>query len=226
MNTGKRHGLILLLATLAASGSAAAAPTSYLEDAGVVAFGKTIDVSRLPVTTSKGAIIYKDIVINLSVDALGNVTFAAKPTVTASPTPIPSNFIAGRYYLRYFGTNYFGDLTKGVGAGASTIWTLTMEQASGGSWPEQSIWQTGTPAPDVASRLNTAMVRRNPNYSYGTTPEGGNAVFSNNGLLAAEQVNTSLTLVSYSGNTGDQQLPVGSIIFALCANAACTNAPH
>jgi hypothetical protein len=101
-----------------------------------------------------------------------------------------------------------------------------MDLSSSGPYPNQSIWQTGTPAPDVSARLYTAKIRKNPNYSYGTTPEGGSGVFYNNGLLAAEQVNTSLTLVSYTSFGTDQQLPVGSIIFTLCANAACTNAPH
>jgi hypothetical protein len=221
--------LISLLGLLSVADRAMAAPTAYLEDASVAAVGKTISISRLPVTNSTGTVLYKDVVINLAVNASGNLTFATVPSVTISPSPTPTKFVAGRYYVSVSGTNYFGSLTSAVGAGGSTIWTLTMDLTPEGGYPQESVWQTGAPAPDVASRLATAKVAKNPNYSYGTSPEADGSGFYNNGLLAAEQINNKLTLVSYTYNSAgpanDQRLPYASIVLGLCNNAACTNAP-
>jgi len=107
-----------------------------------------------------------------------------------------------------------------------------MDKSSQGAYPQQATWQTGTPASDVASRLATAKITKNPNYSYGTSPVGGSSQpFFSNGLLAAEQINNTLTLISYTsalngvGGPEDQKLPFGSVILSLCNNAACTNAP-
>jgi hypothetical protein len=202
----------------------AASPTAYLEDAAILATGKTISISRLPTTGSNGKVEYFDVDITLSVDANGKPSLKGAPVVKASPDITPTNFIAGRYYIRVGNTNYLGSLTSAVGAGGSTIWNLTMDQGSVGSYPQQATWQTGTPSPDVASRISTAKIKKNPNYSYGTSPAAGYYTFVTNGLLAAEQVNNTLTLVSYS-HSGDQQLPYGSVILGLCANASCSNAP-
>ncbi len=84
----------------------------------------------------------------------------------------------------------------------------------------------------MAKRLAAAKVPNNsPQYSYGITQVGDgdngepDAFLSNNGSLAAEQVNNDLTLISYTQPNGDLSNQAGSITFVLCANSTCSNPP-
>jgi hypothetical protein len=65
---------VLLALTLAAPAAAQEA-TTRLQDATVVAKGNTISISRLPISTPGGT-IYRDVTIELHVDAQGRVTLA------------------------------------------------------------------------------------------------------------------------------------------------------
>jgi hypothetical protein len=222
--TAAAAGLAITLA--AASSNAATTPTAYLEYSGIVALGKSITVTRLPVVDATGAVRYVDVGISFKVDNAGGLTFASKPTAVPSPNLVTSNFVAGRYYVKVASaTTEFANLTSGVGAGGATVWTLIMEKPADAAFPNQAIWQTGNPAPDVATRLATAKVPNNPNYSYGLSPVGNTYYFPTNGLLAAQQVNSNLNLVSYTYNKGDVASQVGSVVFVRCADTACSNAP-
>lgn len=208
---------------------AAATPTAYLESAGIVGQGGALKIFRLPVANSTGKITYYDVGINLTVNNSGVPAVSTTPTVVKSATLQTNNFQPGRYFVKYGNVaTQFGTLTSGVGTGGATVWTLVMAQNPNGDFPNQATWQTGTPAPDVQARLTAAKVVANPNFSYGLTVNGGGTggFHRSNGIMAAQQVNSTLTLSSYTAYGGsDSALTTGSVVFTLCADTACSNAP-
>ena len=226
-------GQMLLPALLACVAPAAAsAQTAYLEQSGIAGVGKSISITRLPVPNSSGLVSYYDGLLILSVSSAGVPKLPAQ-SFKPSPPLQTSTFVPGRYYVKYdANATQFGSLSQGVGSGGSTVWSLVMEQNPDGDFPEQATWQTVSPAPDIAARLAAAKVPSNsPEYSYGITAVGGSgygpqAFVHNNGLMAAEQVNNTLTLVSYTNYYNqDVSTQAGSITLNLCADSACSNAP-
>ncbi len=233
MLTTQRVTVLLPILLACAVPAVAWAQTAYLQDSGIVGEGKTLSISRLPVADANGNFTYNDVVIGFSVSATGVLTQAGKAKITPSPNPQTDGFIPGRYYVKS-GNNatQFGSLTSGVGSGGSTIWTLVMDVAPTADFPNQASWQTGTPAPDVAARLSAAKVPLDPNDSYGITAVGNhlgcyNGFTDNNGLMAAEQVNNTLTLMSYTDcGSNDRSYETASIILGRCTDNACSNAPQ
>ena len=214
-----------LLVAVSAPG-VALAQTAYLEQSGIVGQGKLLTITRLPTAQANGKIAYYDTTINIVVNAAG-VPSVGSSTVTISPKLITDHFIPGRYYVKYGSEpTQFGSLTEGVGHAGSTIWSLVMDQAANGQFPDQATWQTGKPAPDVAARLAAAKVMIDPNDSYGVVDTGPQYEFGNNSLLAAQQVASNLTIISYTYNGSDYPSQTGSIVMILCADKACSNAPQ
>jgi hypothetical protein len=228
----KTHLSMIAIALAAIAAKPAMAQTAYLEQAGIVGQDTALKIFRLPVTNSAGKVTYYDMEIDLAVSANGVPALAASPIIQPSPSLATSHFVPGRYFVKWPGkSTQFGSLSSGVGAGGATVWSLAMDQAPDGNFPDQATWQTGTPSPDIQARLTHAKAATNPNYSYGLTAVGGNgggySPFVNDGLLAAEQLNGTLTFFSYTDSNGNDQTNVqGSIVFTLCANAACSNAPQ
>ncbi len=231
MNRHTTLRLSLLLAC--AAPSVALAQTAYLEQSAVVGVGKMISISRLPVASASGAITYWDGTINLAVSPSGVPSLTTSPLFVKSPKLATDHLKAGQYWVKVGGcATQLATVTSGVGAGGSTVWTLLLSGPNVcAGYPNQATWQTGTPAPDVAARLTAAKVINDPDYSYGLTNIGGGGgccggFSGNNGLLAAEQINDQLELISYTDVYGqDQPEQTGSIVFGLCENASCSNAP-
>ena len=227
----QRATFTLPIVLACAAPMAANAQTAYLQSSGIVGEGKTLSISRLPVADANGNLTYDDVTIAFSVSATGSLSQAGKAKIVPSAVLVTNGFIAGRYYVKAGScATQFADVTYGTGSGGSTVWNLVLETNAncGGAYPNQATWQTGAPAPDVAARLAAAKVPDNPNYSYGLTEIGGGAngpFYVSNGLLAAEQVSNELTLISYTTYHGDQSGQAGSIIFGLCADSTCSNAP-
>jgi hypothetical protein len=104
-----RAGTTAAVAALAFSCSldslrAEAPPRAYLESATIGAASDTVTITRIPVRTSSGATVYKDVVIKLDIASDGSLSLrpgfpevATSPNLTTSLTT--SRFIAGRYRL-------------------------------------------------------------------------------------------------------------------------------
>jgi hypothetical protein len=61
--------------------------------------GNTVTATLIPVVTSTGGVVYKDVTLQFVADAAGNLTLASGfPKVVPSATFITSTFKAGRYY--------------------------------------------------------------------------------------------------------------------------------
>ena len=221
-------GLCLLL-TCATPGIGLA-QTAYLQQSGIVGEGKTLSITRLPVASSSGAINYYDGAVNLTFNAAG-VPVLGGHTLTRSPILVTNDFIAGRYYVKYSSdATQFGTLSYGTGSGGSTVWTLIMDVMPDGNFPDQAIWQTGNPQPDVATRLNNAKVQLDPDASYGLTTVGEHFAYTDfnydNGLIEAKQIGNNLFLTSFTTGNGfsDTSLGQGSITMGLCTDEGCSNA--
>lgn len=86
------------LAVVFGSAAMAATPTPYLQDLTIVGSGGTLTATDVPVETSTGSLVYKDVTIELSAATNGNLTIASGyPKVVAATNPILDNFVAGSY---------------------------------------------------------------------------------------------------------------------------------
>ena len=221
---------ILAAATAAAH---AGTPNIAFDYATIVGQGPVIQVDRLPVTTSAGKIVYKDVTIGFTTDGNGGVQLNGAPVVLPSPKLITNHFQPGEYFAQVGNAVAYAYLTSGVDIeGGSTSWTFTIEnEPSPFPAPPQAEWQTGAPAPDLAQRIANAKIVVDPDLSYGTNGEqspgeGQNQPFAQNGLVAAKQISTSLIIWSYTGIYDyDSSTPVGDIAFTKCADRNCSNAP-
>lgn len=95
----RRHpllwGLFLGLA-LGANVVSAATPRASFGSALITGADNRITVKRVPVINSAGAVSYKDVTINFTVDTAGTLT-AGTTTINASPNLVTSGFQAGNY---------------------------------------------------------------------------------------------------------------------------------
>ncbi len=95
----RRHpllwGLFLGLA-LGANVVSAATPRASFGSALITSADNRISVTRVPVINSAGAVSYKDVTINFTVDTAGTLT-AGATTINASPNLVTSGFQAGNY---------------------------------------------------------------------------------------------------------------------------------
>lgn len=220
----------LVVPTLGATRTATAAtPTSSLEYSAIVGEGTTISITRLPIRKSTGATIYKDVTVEFTVEADGTLTL---DSLTQDPSPAlkAAKFQPGKYFVQQGAKVVIGTLAGGTpGSGGSTLWTLTLPSSPSQSVaPLQSSWQTGSPPPDLATRITNAGLTIDPAESYGTAAQGTwNTPFYGNPLIAAEQVAGTLRIVSYSYccNSTATNTPQGSVVLTRCVDSACSNAP-
>jgi hypothetical protein len=229
---------IVAASAFAPSSAQATTPAAAFDYATIVGSGNTIHVDRVPVIGSSGNVIYEDVQLTfrLTTDSTGNPTLSnPSTTVTASPSLTTAQFQPGTYFALFSSTVVMATLTYGPNAsGGSTVWALSLKTQPGGiPAPAQSSWQTGAPAMNLQARIVKAKITLDPNYSYGLNgqPATYGSAFPRNGLLAAQQTGTQLTLFSFSYTTPgvsgviDTVTPTGSVVFTMCADAACSNAP-
>ena len=125
-----QHALYAVAFAVIAGDSALAdtPPLAYFQLATPSGAGDLMTIYRVPVVTSTGAIVYKDVQIQFDVSASGGLTLrSGYPIVTNSVALQSGNFIAGRYKL----AGYYYQLS-GPGAGPSgrTSWSLDAEAAA------------------------------------------------------------------------------------------------
>jgi hypothetical protein len=117
----------LVVAVIFGSAALAATPTPYLQDSTIVGSSGTLTATDVPVETSTGSLIYKDVTIELSAATNGNLTIASgDPKVVAAISPILNNFVAGSYTAPTTPASKLLVTVNGpgVGAGAATAWSL------------------------------------------------------------------------------------------------------
>jgi hypothetical protein len=215
------------LGTVLASPAIAATPTPYLQDSTIVGSGGTLTASGVPVQTSTGSIVYKDVTIQLNAATNGNLTIApGYPVVQNAPALILNNFAAGNYVgPPTLGSGKFLVAVNGpgVGPGGATLWSLTPASgANCATYPQSVTWYTGPIADNpLAARLKKANIT-STFYSYGlvgfspSCAAGSYTYFSSGALVGLSQVGGSLTIVSFSaGNGVDSSIPLDEISYTL-----------
>ena len=189
---------LISVAAIAAP-AATPVPTVYLQNATVTASGNTVTVTRVPIQTSTGAIIYKDITTAYAVDKNGNLTIeSGYPEIVASATLLNSNFKAGVYTAPYNnGTCTVTVGGPGVGAAGATAWSASLNWCPFNS----ATWYTGTlTANPEYARLTKAGITSTA-YAYGILSGGGwNNNWSNGSLTGVAQTGNNLTFSSFSYN--------------------------
>ena len=210
-------GLALALGVGLGPAADAATPTPYLQDLTIVGSGGTLTITDVPVQTSTGSLVYKDLTIELSADVKGNLTIAKGfPKELNAIKPVLNNFVAGTYAgpaTLASGKFLVTVNGPGVSAGGLTAWSLTTPKgADCGTLPLSAIWYTGTIASNpLAPRLKKAGIT-SPFYSYGlvgTTScrdAGPDNYFGAGSVIGVSQIEGSLAIVSFTDNNG-QDLP-------------------
>jgi len=208
-----------------------ATPSMQLQYASIVGTGNTVTISRVPVTTSTGTIVFEDITTQFAVGANGQITIAAgSPKYLVSPTLPVANFKAGLYDGPNFGANsdYQGMQVvvagPGTAAAVATEWTLTTPTTSTASctYPGSATWYVGAPTDPnnpLAARLKAAGITSTA-YSYGIMG-GGNGgcgpkyAWYGNALIGVSQSGNTITIASFTYQNSDQSSSVDQITYTL-----------
>src|SRR5579863_3776242 len=89
---------LLALASAGLTLAQTASPGPQFQYASITGSGNIINLTRVPVTTASGTVVYQDIVLQFDNDGNGNLTVTAGyPTVNLSPNLLVSSFMAGKY---------------------------------------------------------------------------------------------------------------------------------
>ena len=201
------------LAAVLAVPAIAATPTPYLQDSTIVGSGGTITATDVPVETSTGSLVYKDVTIQLNAATTGNLTIApGYPKVVNAISPILNNFVAGNYAGPSTLNSKFlvTVIGPGRGSGGATAWSLTPSKGAGcGTYPAAATWYTGPIASNpLAPRLKKAGITSSF-YSYGLLGIGyacgsntDYGYFAGGEIIGVAQVEGSLTIASFTNANG------------------------
>jgi hypothetical protein len=196
-------------------------PYALLQNATLTGSGNTITAVNIPVVISVGVIVYVSLNLQFNVDSNGNFTVTpGYPQITQSFTPLASNFVAGNYVGPSninSGNNLVTVSGPGITSGGATEWSLAA--SAGGSnytYPPSATWYVGPIASNpIASRLQSAGITSTA-YSYGVTGGNvGNIYWEPNTLIGVSQIGNTITLVSFSYNGNDRNVPQDQITYTL-----------
>jgi hypothetical protein len=202
-------------------------PSVALQYASVVSAGSTITISRAPVTTSTGVIVYKDITLQLAVGANGQITVASGyPKYAASPNMVVAGFKTGTYVSSAaVDSGKMGFVLSGPGIGTNvSVWSIATTSAFDScSVPPTATFYVGplTSNP-LYTRLKKAGIT-STNMSYGLlgtqlcVPAGINSSnWRTNSIIGLSQIGNTITISSFTlyGDT-DQSTPLDEFTFTL-----------
>ncbi len=208
-----------IVLTVALFSGAVCAQSMIAEGGTTATAGNTVSMTRIPVQTSAGAVLFRDIQIQFNVDNLGNTTLSAGfPKITASPAPIPSAFKAGTY-KDIFGRKY---LVSGpaVIPGGRVMWRI--QSTAPVNYVVEASWATGA----VAGHPFISQLTRNKItstlYAWGVIGaiNNFNPFFLNeNEVVGAQQIGNQLVFHLYNDPVSNAE--TGTAQLTLCATAAC-----
>lgn len=202
--------LALSLAFAMPESALGATPTLFLESAAISGAENTIRVIRVPVRTSTGKILYKDMTLPFLVDGLGNVTLdQVGLSVASSPNLITSAFKPGTY--RGINDYSFVVGTPGAGGGGRVSGSIL-----GTTWGFNANWVSGPIAGHPYQAALTAAKISSTTQAYGIV---GN-VYSTSlypgwhagDIVGAVQTGDTLLLTNY----GTDNVPDTAMTFVLC----------
>lgn len=237
-----RKTILLGCALLAVAGTAASqdTATTRLQDAIVVAKGSTISITRLPIHTASGT-IFRDVTIELHVDAQGHVTLATDaagravaagmPRPASAPAEValqsvpsgqaielpqrPSPPIVMQIFRAGTYTAPDGTFVRVEDRGNDLVNHVPMWTLSsdGAGGMSSATWYSGPPQMNPRSRRLKNAGITDTSYAYGTSDGGSGDLFGSGALIGVQQVGTSLHIVSFKrGCCTDLDAPTASMI--------------
>lgn len=199
-------------------------PNSMFQYSSLTGSGNTIIATRVPVVTSTGAMIYKDVTLLFAVSAVGNLTLTAGyPKVVASPGLLVSAFKAGKYVGPSTNLEGAAKITvsgPSIGAGGTTIWSIAASTgAHACTYPSSATWYVGPLASNPLYARIKAVGITSTAYSYGI----GSAVcyaelyyrWTNDTLIGVNQIGNTITIVSFTHDDSDLSYPIDQITYTL-----------
>ena len=233
------------LALLCASAGLASAQTAVprLQDATVVAKNSTISITRLPIRTANGT-IFRDVTIELHVDADGRVTLATDGAGRAlaggapgaparrvalqavpSGTPVQSIELPQRpsppTVFQHFTAGTYasadGSLAQLQDRGMDLIHGVPMWSFTADGGPVGSAtFYAGPPRLNPRSGRLARAGLTGEEYAYGTSDSGSGDTFGSGALLGVAQHGKQLEVVSFHhGCCSDVGEPTGSVTYTL-----------
>jgi hypothetical protein len=203
-------------------------PGPQFQYAALTGSGNTITLTRVPVTTSSGQIVYQDITLQFDNDSSGNLTLTnGFPMFALSPSLQVSSFQTGNYAGPGSVANGNAVITvngPGVVSGGSTAWSsISAGNADPCTFPVSATWYVGPVSNNpMAARLTKAGITSTA-WSYGISGNGiafscgGSLSFhwSNGSIIGVSQTGNSITFASFTNNGFDQASPVDQITYSL-----------
>jgi hypothetical protein len=212
-----------VLLGVCASAALAATPAAFFNNASVIGLNKMIATTHVPIQTGTGTIIYKDVTIQINVDAAGNLTYAtATPIATLSPTLSATNIRAGIYtdsLNAAFGIQVSGPAII-PGGGGEGQWSITAAAGLSCDASAPSTFYTGPSLAlansKLAARVKTAGITATQ-YSFGELGENGcqnDGNWYNGALIGVTAVGNQLQVSSFTHLTGaDSSSPVETVTY-------------
>ena len=203
-------------------------PGPQFQYASLTGSGNTITLTRVPVTTSSGSVVYQDIVLQFDNDGNGNLSLTAGfPTISASPNLLVSSFQGGQYAGPTTVLNGQALITvngPGVVSGGSTAWSHSATSgANSCTYPASATWYVGSIDNNpMSARLAKAKITSTA-WSYGISGGGLPSscgvglsfLWGNGAIIGVSQVGNSITFASFTNNSFDQASPVDQITYTL-----------
>jgi len=205
--------------------AAAVTPNSQFQYSALTGSGNTVLATRVPVVTSTGAIVYKDVTLLFAADANGGLTLApGYPHVVDSPNLLVSSFKPGNYVGPSTILSGKAKITvsgPGITSGGVTAWSLAAPTgADYCTYPSSATWYVGSIASNpLAARLKAAGITSTA-WSYGVGNSRNNC-YSNSGdwqtntLIGLSQIGNTITIVSFTNNGKDYAAPQDQITYTL-----------
>jgi hypothetical protein len=184
--------------------------------------GNTITATEVPVVTSSGTTIYKQVTAQFQVDSAGNLVLTPGfPKVVNAPIPPFAAFKAGTFVgPGTLGNGKFFIVVGGpaVSSGGTTWSSIAATGSAPGTYPSSASWFDGPIANNpVAARLNKQGITSTA-LSYGVANGGSSAPCCNwlaGTLIGVSQAGNNLTFYSFSNGTIDHNAPIDAISYTL-----------
>lgn len=195
-------------------------PYALFEYSTLTGSGNTITATEVPVVISPTQTIYVNLDLQFNVDSAGNLTLTpGYPKFTPAPLIMTDSFMAGKYVgpsTIYSGNMFVNVSGPGVTSGGATVWTLA--SATGAyvyTYPSSAMWYVGPlSSSPLAGRLNSAKITSTA-WSYGVGSSAAGGVWSTNTLIGVSQVGNTITIVSFTKNGVDANVPFDQITYTV-----------
>ncbi|MBV8847310.1 MAG: hypothetical protein JO307_31255 [Bryobacterales bacterium] len=196
-------------------------PYALFEYSALTGSGNTITATEVPVVLGPGHTIYVNLTMQFNVDSAGNLTLTpGYPKVIPAPQPLIMSFMTGKYVgpsTIYNGGMIVNVSGPGVTSGGATEWSLSA--GSGAviyTYPSSATWYVGPLASNpLAARLSKANITSTAwSYGLGSAPYG-NGMWSTDTLIGVSQVGNTITIVSFTRNGVDSNIPFDQVTYTL-----------